>query len=137
MTDRDAGLLALRPDIPTADADRAATPVEAFLHATLRPVLKLQNEAILALTAYHVARLVKGFTAFAPRDRRERLEALMRTDSRLKRTLAGVVWGALTADEMAFALAHDAEVRRRVAGLLAERVASQAATVAERVARLG
>ena len=131
--DRDAALVALRPGVPAADPGLAATPVEAFLHATLRPVLKLQNETVLALTADHVAGLVKGFAGFAPDDQRERLGALMRSDSRLKRTLVGVVLGLLTRDELAFALAHDAEVRRRIAALLAERVASQTADVAQRV----
>lgn len=130
---RAEALLALRPAVPAADPDRADSGVERFLHATLRPVLKLQNETVLALTAHHVAGLVKGFAAVAPDDRRERLEALMRKDSRLKRVLLGVVWGALTADELAFALAHEAEVRRRVTMLVVERVASQTEAVQARV----
>ncbi len=133
-TDRDAALAALRPRVPSADPDLAATPVEAFLHWTLRPVLKLQNETILALVADHVGRLVTGFGRAAPDDQRERLGALMRADSRLKRTLVGSVLGMLTADELAFALAHDAEVRRRIVALLTERVVSQTPEVARRVA---
>ncbi len=35
----------------------------------------------------------------------------------------------LTADELAFALAHEAEVRRRVVALLVERIDSQAERV--------
>jgi len=130
---RDAGLVALRPAIPNADPDLAATDVEAFLHRTLRPVLKLQNDAVLALVAAHVRGLVKGFAAFAPEDRRARLDALLRKDTRLKRTLLGVVLGALTAEELAFALDHEAEVRRRVVALLAERVRGQADAVADLV----
>lgn len=136
MPDRDAALLALRPKVPTADPDAAASEVEAFLHRTLRPVLKLQNETALALVATDVAKRVPGFAGFAPDDRRARLAALLKKDSRLKRVLLGVVLGALTADELAFALNHESEVRRRVAALLAERVASQADAVAERVAAL-
>ena len=132
--DRDAALVAMRPAVPAADPDRAATAAEAFLHRTLRPVLKLQNDALLALVAAHVGGLVKGFAAFAPDDRRERLSALLRTDSRLKRTLVGVVLGALTADELAFALRHEAEVRRRIVALVAERLASQSDAVARRLA---
>ena len=127
---RDAALVAMRPAIATADPDRAATAAEAFLHRTLRPVLKLQNGTLLALVAAHVGGLVKGFAAFAPDDRRERLGALLRTDSRLKRTLVGVVLGALTSGELAFAMEHEAEVRRRIVALVAERVAGQEGTVA-------
>ena len=128
--DRDAGLVALRPEIASADPALAATDIEAFLHRTLRPVLKLQNDTLLALVADHVRRLIKGFAAYAPDDARARLDALLKTDSRLKRTLVGVVLGALTADELAFALRHEAEVRRRIVALVTERVRSQADVVA-------
>ena len=128
MTDRDRALLALRPAV-AADPDAAVSDVEAFLHRTLRPVLKLQNDALLALVAADVAKRVPGFDRFAPDDRRERLAQTLRQDSRLKRVLVGVVYGALTSSELAFALAHEAEVRRRVVALLAERVASQADAV--------
>ena len=126
MTNRDRALLALRPAV---DTDPAATEVEAFFHRTLRPVLKLQNDALLALVAADVAKRVPGFDRFAPDDRRERLAQTLRQDSRLKRVLLGVVYGALTAEELAFALDHEAEVRRRVVALLTERVTSQADAV--------
>ncbi len=131
MTDRDAALLALRPTILTEPAD---TPVEAFLHRTLRPVLKLQNDALLAVVAADVRKQVPGFAGFDPVDQRARLAARMKQDARLKRIVLGMVLGVLTADERAFALANDAEVRRRVAGLAAERVVSQTDTVAALVA---
>ncbi len=121
----------MRPDVP---AEPAEAGPERFLHATLRPVLKLQNETLLALTAHHVAGLVPRFAGFAPDDRRERLHAMLRTDSRLKRTLVGSVLGVLTTDELAFALRHEAETRRRIVALLAERLASQADAVAARIA---
>ena len=131
MPDRDAALRALRPEIPTEPVD---SPVEAFLHGTLRPVLKLQNGALLALVANDLRKRTPGFPGSAPDDRRARLAALLKTDSRLKRVVLGVVWGVLTADELAFALGHEAEVRRRVLALAAERVVSQSDAVAALVA---
>ncbi len=133
MTDRDRALLALRPTIQItepasggADPEAPVSETEAFLHRTLRPILKLQNPTLLALVAADVAGRVPGFERFAPDDRRQRLAETLRRDSRLKRVLLGAVLGAMTADELAFALAHEAEVRRRVVALLTERVLSQA-----------
>lgn len=120
--------MALRPAIGT---EPAASPIEAFLHETLRPVLKLQNDTVLALVAADLSKRVPGFADFDPADQRQRLAAMMKQDARLKRVLLGVVLGVLTRSELAFALAHDAEVRRRTLTLLAERVVSQTATVAE------
>lgn len=132
MTEHARILLSLRPDVDAAPA-AATTELEAFLHRTLRPVLKLQNETLLALVAADVRKRVPGFDGFAPDDQRERLAETLRRDSRLKRVLLGVVYGALTQGELAFALAHEPEVRRRVVALLAERVTSQTGTVADAV----
>ena len=129
MTDRDAALLALRPHIHT----EPASGVEGFLHETLRPVLKLQNDTILTLVAADVRDRVPGFRSFAPDDQRERLRERMRTDARLKRVLLGVVFGVLTADELGFALAHESEIRRRTMALLTERVVSQSEAVSRMV----
>ena len=52
----DAALLALRPVLPQVlPASGDATPAD-FLHHTLRPVLKLQNDVLLALVAASQAR---------------------------------------------------------------------------------
>ena len=131
MTDRDAALRALRPHV---SAEPSATAAEAFLHRTLRPVLKLQNDALLDVVAADVANRVPGFAAFDPADQRARLMGLLKQDARLKRVVLGLVLGVLTADERAFALNHEAEVRRRIGVLAAERVVSQTAEVAARVA---
>lgn len=128
MSSRDSALLAFRPVVHAAP-EAAHTEAEAFLHRTLRPVLKLQNDTLLALVAADVSKRVPGFDRFAPDDARDRLGALLRSDSRLKRVLLGVVLGMLTADELAVALSHEAEIRRRIVALLAERVTSQTEAV--------
>ncbi len=131
MTDHNAALLALRPTVD-ANPDAASSDVERFFHATLRPVLKLQNETLLTIVAREVGKRVKELADMAPDDQRERLIQALAGDSRRKRTLVGVVYGALTVQELAFALDHEAEVRRRIVSLLVERVRSQSEAVAKR-----
>ncbi|MEL6614517.1 MAG: glyoxalase [Bacteroidota bacterium] len=130
MPERDLAILALRPVLDTQEAHG----IEGFLHTTLRPVLKLQNPVLLALVAADIAKRIPGFVGFAPEDQRQRLRDLLRKDSRLKRVLLGVVFGMLTEDELAFALASEAEVRRRTVALLVERVTSQTDAVVQYVA---
>ena len=123
-TPRDEALAALRPSVD-AHPEQAATPEEHFLHATLRPVLKLQNEALLRLSAASVAARIPGFSAFDPADQERRLRQMLAQDRRLKHLLYGVVLGTLTAEELHFFLDHEGEMRRRLGALVAERVASQ------------
>lgn len=125
---RDEALAALRPSI-NANPEQAATPEEHFLHATLRPVLKLQNEVLLRLTAASVAARIPGFSAFDPADQERRLRQMLAQDRRLKHLLYGVALGALTVEELRFFLDHEGEMRRRLGALVAERVASQRDTL--------
>lgn len=131
MTDRDAQLRALRPDVPV-DTD-ASAPVETFQHATLRPVLKLLNPSILKLVVSYLTKYGTGFATMDRADQVARLRNLMTQDSRLKRTLVGMAMGHFTADEFDFYLAHRHELRRRTIDLLETRVVDQVHLVAQRV----
>ena len=134
---RDEALVALRPPVdlgPDAPDPSALDAPARLLHGTLRPVLKLQNDTLLALVARAVAARTEAFARFDAADQRAHLDALVRRDVRLQRLLLGVVLGALTASELAAFLGDEAEMRRRVVALVAERVTSQAARVAEMAA---
>lgn len=136
MTVRDAALLAMRPSValgPEAPDPATLDAPAQLLHQTLRPVLKLQNETLLALVARSVRARTAAFPGFAPDDQRRHLDALVRRDQRLQRLLLGVVIGHLTADELSRWLGHDLEMRRRTVALLAERVTGQRDRVAELV----
>jgi hypothetical protein len=128
---RDDGLLAMRPTVPF-DAERAVAPVERFLHAVLRPVLKLQNPALLDMVAADLRARDPAFAVADPDAQRARLGALLTQNHRLRQVLLGMVLGALTADERRVYLAHESEIRRRVAALLAERLRSQVEDLASR-----
>ena len=137
MTDRDAALLAMRPEVdlgPDAPGPETLEPAARLLHATLRPALKLQNDVLLALVARAVGARTAAFPGFAPPDRRAHLNHLVRRDVKLQRLLTGVVLGVLTEGELAAFLDSEAEMRRRTVALLAERVGSQSDRVAALVA---
>lgn len=138
LSDRDAALCRVRPPLPAAEAYADAPPgrplpddLEAFQTRTLRPLLKLQNPLLLALTADHLARYIPGFASFAPADQTARLRQVLRQDARFKRTLYGFVLGLCTEAEFAFYQTHRSEVRRRLLALVTERLVSQRAALAE------
>ena len=122
----DAALLALRPAVPT----EAAEPGTAghFLHTTLRPVLKLQNDRILAVVADFVR---DHHIALLPTDRQHQLNELLARNTRLRYTVIGLVTGMLTTPEYGFYRQHRAELNRRLLELAVQRVLDQAGRVVE------
>ncbi|GAB3858833.1 hypothetical protein GCM10028822_34450 [Hymenobacter terrigena] len=118
----DAALLALRPVIASETTDADGT-VGAFLHATLRPVLKLQNNLLLAVVADFVR---DHHMALRPTDQHHQLTELLSRNTKLRYTVVGLITGMFTAEEYAFYRQHRSELNRRVLEMAQRRVLDQA-----------
>lgn len=121
----DTAFLALRPVIATESTD-ADDPVGAFLHATLRPALKLQNDLLLAVVADFVR---DHHITLRPTDRLHQLTELITRNTKLRYTVVGLVTGAFTATEYTFYRPHRAELNRRLLEMALHRVLEQAEKV--------
>jgi hypothetical protein len=126
FTRPDAALLALRPVVATATTDADGT-VSAFLHATLRPVLKLQNTLLLAVVADFVR---DHHITLRPTDQHHQLSELLGRNTKLRYTVVGLITGQFTAAEYAFYRPQRAELNRRLLEMALRRVLDQAAVVA-------
>ena len=122
----DAAILALRPVVPTETTDAADT-VGAFLHATLRPVLKLQNDLLLAVVADFVR---DHHIILRPTDQHHQLTELLGRNTKLRYTVVGLITAQLTAPEYAFYRSQRAELNRRLLEMALRRVLDQAGAVA-------
>ena len=122
----DAALLALRPVVLIETTD-AANTVGTFLHATLRPVLKLQNGLLLAVVTDFVR---DHHIALRPTDQQHQLTELLGRNTKLRHTVVGLITGIFTTEEYTFYRPHRAELNRRLLEMALRRVLDQAATVA-------
>jgi hypothetical protein len=118
-------LLALRPLVPTETTDADGT-VGAFLHATLRPVLKLQNGLLLAVVADFVR---DHHIILRPTDQHHQLTELLSRNTKLRYTVVGLITGAFTTEEYAYYRQHRSELNRRLLEMALRRVLDQAAAV--------
>lgn len=130
LSDHDTALLALRPLIAAElPALAEATPGD-FLHRTLRPVLKLQNERLLLTVADFVR---EHHLAFAKTEmaRQQRLVAeLLARNVKLRYTIIGLVSGVFTGPEISFYRQQRPVLNRCLLELATRRVQDQVATLA-------
>lgn len=136
----DAALVALRPAIATEAAPApagTASSVGDFLHLTLRPVLKLQNDVLLAAVADFVADHHIPLAKASPTDRQRLLTELLGRNTKLRYTLVGLITGFFTAEEYAYYRQHRGEVNRRLHELAQRRVLDQTGRVVELAAADG
>ena len=131
----DAALLALRPqlllDVPSPEEP---TNTGTFLHATLRPVLKLQNDPLLAVTADFLLDHHMPFAKASRADQQRMVTELLGRNTKLRYTVIGLITGLFTAEESAFYRQHRAELHRRLLDLAQQRVLDQLETLTSLVA---
>ncbi|MFD2787020.1 hypothetical protein [Hymenobacter rubripertinctus] len=129
----DDSLHALRPTIASAALLPAEAPatVADFLHAVLRPILKLQNPMLLAVVADFVHDHHVPLVRVAPLDQQRLLGELLARNTKLRYTVVGLVTGLFTTAEFTFYRQHRSELNRRLLELSTRRVQDQAAAVAE------
>lgn len=114
--------LQIRPQI---NSQAASNPAEAFLHETLRPVLKLQNELLLAITRHFFNKRKVRYAAMDKAQRKQQIQHSIGKDNRLRGLLFGSIIGQFTVEELAFYLANESETNRRITHLLIERLHTQ------------
>lgn len=105
-----------------------------FLHATLRPVLKLQNGLLLAAVADFVLDHHMPFAKVSRTDQQRMVTELLGRNTKLRYTIIGLVTALFTADEYAFYRQQRTEVNRRLLDLAQQRVLDQLEALAALVA---
>lgn len=126
----DAALQALRPSISVVESSTAGTAAD-FLHSTLRPLLKLQNDLLLQLVADFVLDHHMSLAALAPIDQQRQLTELLTRNTKLRYTVIGLISGCFTAGEYAFYRRHRPELNRRLLELALRRVLDQTGAVVQ------
>ncbi|QNH62732.1 hypothetical protein [Hymenobacter sediminicola] len=125
----DSALLALRPTLPQVQpASGDATPAD-FLHHTLRPVLKLQNDVLLAVVADFVRDHHIPLASASLTEQQRLVAELLTRNTKLRYTVVGVVIGLFTTPELAYYRQYRSELNRRLLELATRRVQDQTATV--------
>lgn len=115
--------LTIRPDIPGLDP--AATPMERFQNETLRPILKMQNDLLLAVFANYLRGKKVPFQQFSKARQLEWIENCLQKDQRLRQLLLGAVIGLFTLEEWQTYESSSAELSRRTITMLIQRLQNQ------------
>ncbi len=114
--------LQIRPQIESLPTDH---PAEAFLHQTLRPVLKLQNELFLSITSHFFVKRKIRFATMDNAQQKQQVQHSIGKDNRLRGLLFGIIVGQFTKEELDFYLKNEAEINRRITQLLVQRLHTQ------------
>ncbi len=110
----------LRPELhlPTDQSK----PDEVFQNTTLRSILKMQHDLLLAIFQHHLQQRKVALNQFPLPQKRKKIGQLLQKDNRLRELLRGCVIGHFTMQEWAYYELNSAEVNKRISGLLGQKV---------------
>ncbi len=119
---RDLLVKSIRPVIPIIIEEAATSPEERFQNTCLRPILKFQNDLLLAVFKNYLALRKGKFYALSKPKRLEYIKHAIRKDLKFKNLLIGIVVGQFTVEEWEIYQTYERELRKRVTGLLVQRI---------------
>ncbi|MBK9014408.1 MAG: glyoxalase [Saprospiraceae bacterium] len=124
-TERNSELIRLRPSIQTNVDENPENSAGHFQNATLRPILKLQNELLLQMFKHYLQKSKGSFFQLAPPKQLEFIGNSVRSDLRFRNLLTGVIIGHFTESEWEVFATQESEITRRIADMLIQRFSDQ------------
>lgn len=125
MSDRSQELLAIRPLIPSAIFTENMSPEERFQNATLRPIIKLQNDLLLAAFGNYIVKYKNGFYELELPKRLAFIENAIQKDIKFRNSLKGMVIGQFTVEEYATYITNSSALNKRMMNLVIHRLQDQ------------
>ncbi len=98
---------------------------ELFQNEVLRPILKLQNDLVLAVFLNYLAKNKMAFKNQTPEKKEATIENVLQKDIKLQNIFKGIIIGLFTADEYVVYLKNSSGLNKRMMGMLMERLKSQ------------
>ncbi|NRB51784.1 MAG: glyoxalase [Saprospiraceae bacterium] len=115
----------IRPDIPSITEQHAASAAEQFQNKTLRPILKLQNDLLVALFQDYITLRKGKFHTLSHQGKAQFIKNSLQKDQKFKHLLLGCILGHFTPSEYTVYQTHKAEISRRITTLLIQRLQDQ------------
>ncbi len=124
MDTRDEVLLGLRPEIPTVQLHTGMSSEEFFQNNTLRPVIKLQSDLLLAAFRNYARKHKNVFYDLSIEKKLDYIENAIHKDMKFRNSLKGMVIGQFTISEYETYIQNSSALNKRMMNIVKERIKS-------------
>lgn len=124
MNTRTDDLLEIRPTISTALIYDTMSSDERFQNGTLRPVLKLQNDLIVAVFKNYIDKHKNVFYELSLPEKLDYIENAIHKDMKFRNSVKGMIIGQFTIEEYAIYIKNSSALNKRMMNLVKERLVS-------------
>lgn len=125
MNDRSDDLLSLRPEIPSARISPNMSDEERFQNQTLRPIIKFQNDLLLAAFRNYTAKHKNSFYELDLGKKLEYIENAIQKDIKFRNSLKGMIIGQFTVEEYQDYILNSSALNKRMMNMVIARLKDQ------------
>ena len=118
-------LSAIRPEIPEMISNEESSSQEHFQNQVLRPILKFQNELIMAVFKHYIRKRKGLFYQLPYTEQLKYIETAFRKDLNFRHFSLGLIIGQMTNSEWLLYQEQEKELSRRIVNLLIQRIQDQ------------
>lgn len=124
MNQRDKDLVRLRPEIPSAKVSENMSRDEQFQNKTLRPVVKLQNDLLIAVFKNYIKKHKNAFYSFSIEKKLMFVENAIQKDIKFRNSLKGMIIGQFSIEEYLVYVENSSALNKRMMNIVKERMFS-------------
>ena len=121
---RSTDLLECRPQISSALFSDSMSDDERFQNATLRPIIKLQNDLFVEVFKNYVTKHKNVFFGLTIEKQIDYIENAIQKDMKFRNSLKGMVIGQFTVEEYQFYITNSSALNKRMMHIVKERLIS-------------
>lgn len=122
MSQRDLGLLEVRPVIEGIQLHNSVSFDESFQNKTLRPVIKLQHYLIIEVFKNYIRKHKNVFYQISLEKRITYIENAIQKDIKFRNSLKGIIIGQFTIEEYKLYTQNSSALNKRMMNLVKKRV---------------
>ena len=124
MENRSDNLLNIRPLIPSAKVYESMSADEAFQNSTLRPIIKMQNELLIAVFNNYISKRKNVFYDLSLEKQLAYIENAIHKDMKFRNSLKGMIIGQFTVEEYKAYITNSTALNKRMMTITKERLIS-------------
>ena len=116
--------ISIRPVIKNIGSNENKNEAESFQNATLRPILKLQHDLLVAFFEHYVRKKKIDFQGLSSAKKNDLMSNVFRNDNMFKTELRGMIIGQFTVNEFDLYQNIYADTNKRILTMAKERLLS-------------
>ncbi|SDH60030.1 glyoxalase [Winogradskyella thalassocola] len=122
MTTRFNNLLSIRPEISSAKIHDETSTEEAFQNKTLRPIIKLQHNLLIAVFKNYIVKHKNVFSDLSLEKQINYISNAIQKDIKFRNALKGMIIGQFTVEEYELYIQNSSALNKRMMTIVKERL---------------